>query len=66
MATYRSQWKESFTSGEELAGPIRHGVSILTDQKVVIWYDVFDCFGKHSLFDTATVFILSLYIQLDT
>ena len=53
MDTYVGQKKESFTKDLEKI-PVKWkcqcGMLILTNQKV-LWYEVFNCFGIHSLFD---------------
>jgi len=62
MATYIVQKKESFTRNLE-AKPVRMcGVSILTNQEVVVSYQLFNCFGIHSLFEI--VVMISFYLIL--
>ena len=56
MDTYLGQKKESFTKGTKDLDKLpvklkcQCGVLILTKQKV-LWNEVFNCFGIHSLFD---------------
>ena len=68
MATYVVQRRENFTGGIiniQISG--RRGVSMLTlvANQMVLSYEVFNCFGMHSLFEGCCKAIILVLVFFD-